>query len=378
MIKLRELFLSFLRIGFTAFGGPAMVAYIRELTVDKKQWLDGKAFQEGVALAQAVPGATAMQMAAYVGLKTRGILGGIASYLGFGLPAFILMLILSVFYEKTHSTQTVISIFEGLQVIVVAIVANAALSFAKPIIRSIGEIAIAVISFILFILKMNPFFIIIICFFVSQIFFRDRASFEEVDSKNFNFTGLFILFMIISLLIFSLLFIDKTLFSLALTMIKIDLFAFGGAYASLPLMLHEFVYRLGWIDQKTFMDGIALGQVTPGPIVITATFVGYLLKGFVGAVVGTVAIFTPSFLIMAFVSEISSKIKNSRIFIRGKRGLLASFTGLLLFVTVKFIGNIDWSLLKILMVIVSFVALLKKVNIFYIVIAGVLLSLIFY
>ncbi len=378
MIKLRELFLSFLRIGFTAFGGPAMVAYIRELAVEKKQWLDGKTFQEGAALAQAVPGATAMQMAAYVGFKARGILGGLVSYLGFGLPAFILMLILSVFYEKTHSTQTVISIFEGLQVIVVAIVANAALSFAKPIIRSIGEIAIAVISFILFILKMNPFFIIIICFFVSQIFFRDRASFEEVDSKNFNFKGLFILFMIVSLLIFSLLFIDKTLFSLALTMIKIDLFAFGGAYASLPLMLHEFVYRLGWIDQKTFMDGIALGQVTPGPIVITATFIGYLLKGFVGAVVGTVAVFTPSFLIMAFVSEISSKIKNSRIFIRGKRGLLASFTGLLLFVTVKFIGNIDWSLIKILMVIVSFVALLKKVSIFYIVIAGVLLSLIFY
>lgn len=378
MIKLRELFLSFLRIGFTAFGGPAMVAYIREFAVEKKQWLDGKTFQEGAALAQAVPGATAMQMAAYVGFKARGILGGLVSYLGFGLPAFILMLILSVFYEKTHSTQTFISIFEGLQVIVVAIVANAALSFAKPITRSIGEIAIAVISFILFILKMNPFFIIMICFFVSQIFFRYRASFEEVDSKNFNFTGLFILFMIVSLLIFSLLFIDKTLFSLALTMIKIDLFAFGGAYASLPLMLHEFVYRLGWIDQKTFMDGIALGQVTPGPIVITATFVGYLLKGFVGAVVGTVAVFTPSFLIMAFVSEIGSKIKNSRIFIRGKRGLLASFTGLLLFVTVKFTGNIDWSLIKILMVIVSFIALLKKVNIFYVVIAGVLLSLIFY
>lgn len=378
MIKLRELFFSFLRLGFTAFGGPAMVAYIRELAVEKKQWLDGKTFQEGAALAQAVPGATAMQVVAYVGLKTRGILGGIASYLGFGLPAFILMLILSIFYEKTHSTQTVMSIFEGLQVIVVAIVANATLSFAKPIIRSIGEIAIAVIAFILFILKMNPFLIIIICFFVSQIFFRDRASFEEVKSKNVNFTGLFILLMIFSLFIFSLLFIDKSLFYLAFTMIKIDLFAFGGAYASLPLMLHEFVYRLGWLDQKIFMDGIALGQVTPGPIVITATFVGYLLKGFVGAVVGTVAVFTPSFLIMAFVSEISSKIKNSRIFIRGKRGLIASFTGLLLFVTVKFIGNIDWSIVKILMVLASFVALLKKVNIFYIVIAGILLSLIFY
>lgn len=137
-------------------------------------------------------------------------------------------------------------------------------------------------------------------------------------------------------------------------MMKIDLFAFGGGYASLPLMLHEFVERLRWIDWKTFMDGIALGQVTPGPIVITATFVGYLLKGFIGAAIATVAVFTPSFLIMAFASEVSEKIKNSKIFIRAKRGLLASFSGLLLFATIKFATAVSWDWIKILMVLISF------------------------
>ncbi|MCX7987884.1 MAG: chromate efflux transporter [Thermodesulfovibrio sp.] len=378
MIKLSQLFLSFFKLGLTAFGGPAMIAYIKDLAVNKKQWLDEKTFQEGVALAQAIPGATAMQVAAYVGLKTRGIVGGIASFVGFGMPAFILMLILSALYERTHSITAVISIFTGLQVIVVAIVANATLSFTKPIIRSIGEISIALLAFTLFTLKLNPFLIIIICFLFSQIIFRERGSFEEGNSQKFNFTGLFILFMIFFLLIFTLLFIDKTLFDLALTMIKIDLFAFGGAYASLPLMLHEFVDRLRWIDHKTFMDGIALGQVTPGPIVITATFVGYLLKGFVGASVATVAVFTPSFLIMAFTSEINEKIRNSKIFIKAKKGLLASFAGLLLFATIKFIGQIDWNVIKILMVIACFIALLRKFGIFYIVIAGVLISLLLY
>lgn len=98
-------------------------------------------------------------------------------------------------------------------------------------------------------------------------------------------------------------------------MMKIDFFAFGGGYASLPLMLHEFVENFKWIDEKTFMDGIALGQITPGPIVITSTFVGYILYGFSGAVVATVAIFTPSFIILASLTELSRKIRHSRVFL---------------------------------------------------------------
>jgi chromate transporter len=155
---------------------------------------------------------------------------------------------------------------------------------------------------------------------------------------------------------------------------KIDFFAFGGGYASLPLMLHEFVDRLHWIDGKTFMDGIALGQVTPGPIVITATFVGYLLKGYLGCTVATISVFTPSFIMMALASEISEKIKDSNIFIRAKRGLLASFSGLLLFATIKFFQSIDWNLLKISMVLISFFALFKRVNILYVVFIGIIIS----
>ena len=88
------------------------------------------------------------------------------------------------------------------------------------------------------------------------------------------------------------------LFSLALLMFKIDLFAFGGGYTSVPLMFHEIVEVRGWLDGKTLLDGIALGQLTPGPIVITATFVGYLLKGVAGAAAATVCIFLPSFLMV--------------------------------------------------------------------------------
>ncbi|HHW20640.1 chromate efflux transporter [Thermodesulfovibrio thiophilus] len=374
MISITEIFISFLKLGLTAFGGPAMIVYIKEMVVTKKKWLDKENFQEGVALAQAIPGATAMQVAGYVGLKTRGIIGGLASFTAFGFPAFLLMLVLSFLYSKTHSIPEVVSLFTGLQVIVVAIVANAFLSFAKPVIKSTGEIAVAILSFILFMFKLNPFLIIIACFIIAQIIFRDSTT-EKEQAFKINLYGIGILLVFIFVGLFFLYFIDRNLLTLALIMMKIDFFAFGGGYASLPLMLHEFVENFKWIDEKTFMDGIALGQITPGPIVITSTFVGYILYGFSGAVVATVAIFTPSFIILASLTELSRKIRHSRVFLRGKRGLLASFSGLLLFATVKFSSAVSWDLIKLCMVLISFYALVRRVNILYIVIGGALFSL---
>ena len=100
----KEIFLSFLRLGATAFGGPAMVAYIGELAVQRKKWLDQPTFKTGVALAQSIPGATAMQSAAYVGLQTSCPFRPLASYVGFGLPAFLFMVILSSLYARPPAT----------------------------------------------------------------------------------------------------------------------------------------------------------------------------------------------------------------------------------------------------------------------------------
>jgi chromate transporter len=126
-----KLFLSFLRLGLTAFGGPAMIAYIKELSLNHNKWLDEEIFKDGVSLCQSIPGATAMQMAAYVGLRSNGLMGALSSYAGFGIPAFTLMLILSVAYVGAHELPFAVSLFKGLQVIVVAIIANATYSFGK-------------------------------------------------------------------------------------------------------------------------------------------------------------------------------------------------------------------------------------------------------
>ena len=127
------IFGSFLRLGVTAFGGPAMIAHIREMSVKRNKWLTEETFKNGVVICQSVPGATAMQMAAYVGLRMRGVRGAVASYAGFGLPAFLLMLTLAVFYSGSREMPLVVSLFRGLQVMVVAIVANATFTFGRDI-----------------------------------------------------------------------------------------------------------------------------------------------------------------------------------------------------------------------------------------------------
>jgi chromate transporter len=372
--------MSFLRLGLTAFGGPAMIAYIKELSVSRNKWLDEETFKDGVSLCQSIPGATAMQMAAYVGLRSNGLIGALLSYIGFGLPAFILMLILSIAYAKSHQLPQVISLFNGLQVIVVAIIANATYSFGKGIFKNYRIILIALISAALLWSGVSPFIVIIGAALTGIVFFKNTYSTasstqtEETDKRSFKQITLFFLIIIAGLI--GLYFINVKLFTLATLMLKIDLFAFGGGFGSVPLMLHEIVDVRGWIDSKTFMDGIALGQVTPGPIVITATFVGYLMYDLSGALVATLAVFTPSFLILVAVMPFFDRLKTSAYFLRATKGILATFVGLLFYATVKFASAVPWDVVRVLLVLGAFIALIRKIDILYVVLAGAVISII--
>ena len=351
-----------------------MVVYVEDLVVKQKKWLEEKIFKEGVAIAQAIPGATVMQLVAYVGFKLRGLPGALVTFTAFGLPAFIFLLCLSVLYEKTSHLPHFNSLFVGLRVVVVAIVSRAFLNFFIPISRKLREVFIAFFSFVLFYAGINPFWIILGCAILSLFFFKEKKPPFIPHHQPVNWKLPLIFLAFISAFLTLLYLWDKLLFTLAFTMMKIDLFAFGGGYASLPLMLHEVVDKLHWMERTAFIDGIALGQITPGPIVITATFVGYFVKKFVGAVVATISMFTPSFSIMGTVVSFQEKIRHSEYFLRIKKGLLASFSGLLLFADLKFFQAIDWTLIKALLFLSAFGLLMKRVNIFYVVIGVVIIS----
>lgn len=357
-----QLFLAFLRLGVTAFGGPGMVAYIGDLSVKRKKWLDQETFRNGVALCQIIPGATAMQAAAYVGLQTRGVLGALSTFIGFGLPAFVLMIILSCLYVSAGNLPWIRAIFGGLQVVVVALIAHATYTFGKQAVKGYNDILIAGASASLFWFGVSPFYVILGAA-LAGLFLKKQGGFRDVgDGKYLGVPMFHIIALIMVVLggIACLYLLRRDFFGLALLMIKIDLFAFGGGFASVPLMLQEIVNVRGWMDSKVFMDGIALGQITPGPIVITSTFVGYLLYGLPGAIAATVAIFTPSFLLVVTGAGFFEKLNRSASFRKAVKGIFASFVGLLLYVTVKFAFAVPWDVVRVLIVCAALAALLKK------------------
>ena len=161
---------------------------------------------------------------------------------------------------------------------------------------------------------------------------------------------------------------------LNLTFMKVDLLAFGGGFTTIPLIQREVVDRFGWVSTREFIDGIALGQVTPGPIVITATFVGYKIGGLLGALLGTVAVFFPSFLVVTTLAPHYDRIKRSRHVQTMVHGILAAFIGLLLFVGYRFgvVALVDWRTWALMAA--AWVALWRKVDLLLIVGVGAVLS----
>ena len=376
------IFGSFLRLGITAFGGPAMIAHIREMSVKRNKWLTEETFKDGVVICQSLPGATAMQMAAYVGLRAGGVRGAIASYAGFGLPAFLLMLALAVFYSGSRELPLVVSLFQGLQVMVVAIVANATFHFGRDIGKKPEDLVLAGVAAALFWVGVSPFAVIVGAAIAGVFLFKDPAlppSSAKKEGDAGKVPRPIVVFMILACTgVVGLYFADRKLYRLAVIMLRIDLFAFGGGFASLPLMFHEVVNAMGWMDGKTFMDGIALGQVTPGPIVITATFVGYLVRGFPGALVATAAIFTPSFVVLVAATPFFDRLKSAKYFSGTTRGILASFVGLLFYMTIRFAVAVPWEPSKVLFGIAVVFALARKMNILHVVLIGSALSIVIF
>ncbi len=375
-----DLFSAFLRLGLTAFGGPAMVAYIRQMAVEKERWLPADSFDSGVAFCQAIPGATAMQTAAYVGLRVRGVIGAAASFVAFGLPAFALMLLLSALYTRAHDLPGILPAFSGLQAISVALVANATVTFGKTSLKRLPHVLIALLAAALFGWKASPFLVILLAALLALEFIPASTEPDVFESPRQPMPQTAKQAMVLlagaALVFLGLWIVERCLFSVAALMFRIDLFAFGGGFASVPLMFHETVEVHHWLDGPTLLNGIALGQITPGPIVITATFIGYLLAGFAGGVTATLGIFFPSFLMLVATAPYFDRLRSWPPFIKMISGSICSFVGLLLTVTVRFAEGVTWDWAHLLLVVAAVVALRLKANVLWIVLAGAGLSII--
>lgn len=355
-----------------------MVVYIRKMVVEQKRWLDAESFRHGVALCQAVPGSTAIQNAGYVGLKLRGLSGAVVSFIAFALPAFIIMAVLSALYMSFHSLPRVVSAFNGLQAIIIAIVANATISFGLTSLKTYRDIIITVVAAIAFFAGLHPVLVIVVAALLGLGLYKTEkvpAGSGTQSDKPYS-TRQLVLIVAVSAVCYILLFVlDRQLFDLAAVMSWINIFAFGGGFSAVPLMYHEVVDVRSWMDSSTLMNGIALGQVTPGPVVITSTFIGYIVRGPVGAIVATIGMFLPSFIIMIAAAPYYDRLRVSPYFNKAVAGIVCSFVGLLLSVALRFAFDVPWEPIRITLAAAALVALLLKVDIFYVVLIATVIAI---
>lgn len=375
-----EIVKTALYIGTIGYGGPAILALMKKVIVHEKAWISEEEFMNALSLAAILPGAVGVTLFGYIGHKLRKPWGGILAPFSFVLPAMIAITSLAWAYFTYGDLKFVHSIFMGLGALVVALLINATMIMGKSVFpkmdrNSYKGITIAALSFsgITF-LHWNVVYLILISGVIGAFFFYFSGEFEqgkmpghlkievEIDvPKVGRLINYLPLLLITGLLAAVFLFINGT-WIIFETFLKIGALAFGGGFTAIPLIQHVVVDGMHWLNLTAFRDGIALGQITPGPVFITATFIGFKIKGIIGAVVATIGIFTPSLAAIILVGRAHAKIKNFKIVKVIIKGFLSGFIGLLLAVVYQFgiHSLIIWQTWMIFIVSTAYLLIWKK------------------
>jgi chromate transporter len=327
-----------------------------------------------------------VQIVTYVGYRVRGILGALTAAVAFVLPAFIALLVLSAIYFRYHSLWFVQALFKGLGAIVVAIILNAFITFGRSILKDWKVVLIAALSFFAFFFQWNFVLIFVFAAFAGLLLRLKRpqtkaapsggASLEVVKGKEYLIIALLAAFICLALALSYR--VDPKITILSLNLSKIGALAFGGGFPAIPLIQYEIVDRFQWLTTKEFLDGIALGQVTPGPILITATFIGYKVSNILGATMATVGIFFPSFFILVLLIPYHDRLKGVEKVQMMEQGILGSFIGMLALVLYNFGTASLVDIPRILIAAAAFFALYRKIGLPYILLTGGALSILIY
>ena len=320
-VLLSDLFFIFLKIGSLAFGGyMALISVIENIIVKKLKLISHEDMLDGISLANLLPGPMAVNVVAYTGYKIRGKLGAIVATTAVVLPSFLLILALSYIYFNFNEVVNFKPVFIGFMPAVAAIVFSVVWRLGKKTIIGKTEALIAVASiFILFFIPhayriYTPIALIVTSGLVGYFLFNNKDESKNIKNRlsiNYILT-ISLVFIFFLALWFIPIPIDKnsTLY-LTLTFASMSLMLFGGGYVFIPIIGSIVVLDNNWLTAQEFTDGIALGQVTPGPILISATFIGYKVAGFWGALCSTIAIFGVPAMLMVFLSRWFEVIRHS-------------------------------------------------------------------
>ncbi len=289
---LRGFLRYFLWLGSFGFGGPiATVGYMQRDLVERREWLAREEFLNGVALGQTMPGPLAAQVAMWVGFLKRGALGAFLVSIPFILPSFVAVLVISFFYVEYQGLDWVQSLFYGIAPGVVAIIVIAAIKLARLTNKDDLKLwAISLVTLVVTAVTESEIAILFIAAGLLMVVIEAPPRFRRPTG------GMFFLAAGGDQAVLALGAVPETYLALGLFFLKAGAFIFGSGLAIVPFLREGVVEQHHWLTSDQFLDAVAMGLITPGPVVITATFIGYLVGDLTGAVIATVAIFVPIYL----------------------------------------------------------------------------------
>jgi len=293
MSKLSEVIRLFLKLGFIAFGGPAAhIAMMQQEVIQKRKWMSEQEFLDLMGATNLIPGPNSTEMIMHCGYHRAGYAGLYLGGLAFILPAVLLTGLLAVFYVSLSHLSALEPILLGIKAAVLIVILGALYKLGKKALKNIALMALGVIAIVAYFLGLHEVLTILGCGILYLMFKSGKNHslalpflFAPLFGKVVTSGGLFWIFF------------------------KTGAILFGSGYVLLAYLDADLVQRLGWLTRSQLIEAIAIGQFTPGPVLSTSTFIGYLLQGWKGAILATLGIFLPSFLFVTLISPHVQKIR---------------------------------------------------------------------
>ena len=331
-----EVVAVFLKLGAMSYGGPAIMGVMQQEIQTRRNWVSRERFVEGLALVNMLPGPLAAQLSIFLGYSRMGWLGGILGGVCFTVPAFFIMLGLTMIYSRFGAIPAMRGVFYGLSPVVIGIFAAATYRLGTSVIKDVNQVLIAIVSAT--VAALTPFGIVptmVLAGAAGVALYASRAwGTAAAVTGALLFTARF--WGGAWLPAMSWLSVDAstgasapTLWNLGVFFLKVGAFTFGGGLAILAFIQEQVVNQLHWLSPREFLDGLALGQLTPGPIVMLAACVGYRVAGVWGAAVSGAAIFLPSFVLILSTVPVLDRVKRIRWMSAALKGISPAVIGMI-------------------------------------------------
>ena len=338
--SLTELAALFLRLGVTAFGGPAAhIAMMRDEVVDRRRWLSDAEFLDLLAATNLIPGPNSTEMAIHLGYRRAGLAGLALAGVCFILPAALIVLPIAWAYARYGETPQAAWLAYGIAPVIIAIVAQALVKLGRAALTGVVPALLAAVAAGLSIAGVNELLLLGggaaagLAVAVARSYGSGAAGGGATAGFAIALAAGSACLHAATTVAAAAASVPVTLTRLALFFLKVGSILFGSGYVLLAFLRADLTERWGWLTDQQLIDAVTVGQVTPGPVFTTATFIGYLLGGVPGAVLATIAIFLPGFVFVAVTQPIIPKLRASVPMGGALDGVVAASLGLMLAVT---------------------------------------------